>query len=450
MYRVLLERMTSDVATGGGRARRVGSGHDGTVTSEGDSFAARYVVTRPLGRGGMAEVWEARDVVLRRRVALKLFSATGDTDDARRAATEMHTLAGLSHPNLVTVYDAGREGDRTFLVMELVTGSTLADRMTPTGMDAATVATVGAQVAAGLAYIHGRGIVHRDVKPANVLLPVRDHVDAPVAKLADFGIAQHAGQDRLTQTGMTIGTAQYLAPEQVTGKPVGPPADVYALGLVLLEALGHGPAWVGSAVEIAVARLTRPPEVPDGLPPAWARLLTAMTAADPLARPSAADARAALATLVDDPGAAAGRTAVLPATEPSPPPTALLPAPRTASTWRGRRGALAGGLALLVGAGAVLIAVVATSGSSGGSAPTAPTVAVSTSTSTSPPSSAAPTTPGTTAPVAATSSAPVTPTTPTPTPPAATDAPPGPNGPAGPDRTPPGQTKSKAKGKPGG
>lgn len=360
----------------------------------------------------MAEVWEAHDDVLRRRVAVKLFESRDDTD-ARRSAAEMHTLAALDHPALVTVHDAGTDGDRSFLVMELVDGETLADRLRRGPLERAEAAALGAQVAAGLAHIHARGIVHRDVKPANLLLPTRAHDDGPTVKLADFGIAQQVGSERLTRTGMTIGTAAYLAPEQVTGKPVTPAADVYALGLVLLEALGRAPDWSGSPVEIAVARLSTPPTVPDDLGPTWTPLLRAMTAAEPGARPTAARVRevltaAAAGTEVVD-ASAPGATSVLPAELT---PTELLPSSRALVTGRRRsRLVLAGLLALGLAAVAVVLAV-ALGGSPPASAPAGGTPAPSPATS--PATSSAPTTlpPTTPAPTTDTPTAADTPTAP--------------------------------------
>lgn len=258
------------------------------------TVAGRYRLLQPIGRGGMAEVFAAHDDVLNRQVAVKLFrqGAAGDPSDPRRAELEMQTLAGLNHQNLVTVYDAGTDDDQLYLVMELVAGQTLAERIAGGALPQPEVATLGAQIASALAHVHRRQIVHRDVKPANVLLPHREPWDeGPSAKLADFGIAWSHGRDTMTAAGLTIGTAQYLSPEQARGLPVGPATDIYALGLVLLESLTGQQAWSGTPVEVALARLSVAPKLPAELGPAWTRLLAAMTHVDPERRPAATDVR---------------------------------------------------------------------------------------------------------------------------------------------------------------
>src|SRR5690348_9372010 len=194
--------------------------------------AGRYRLDRLVGRGGTAEVWQATDTSLDRVVALKLVTAPHD-ESAVRAADEARTLAQLSHPSLVQVYDAGTDNSgRPWVVMEYVDGQTLADAIHKAPLPVQRIAEIGAAVAGALAHVHARGMVHRDVKPANVLLGKDGSV-----KLTDFGIARLIDAARVTSTGLMIGTASYLAPEQVAGEPVGPAADVYALGLVLLEAL---------------------------------------------------------------------------------------------------------------------------------------------------------------------------------------------------------------------
>jgi serine/threonine protein kinase len=236
----------------------------------------RYELGEVLGTGGMARVYRATDKLLDRQVAVKLFRDDLDDDAAARAEAEMQTLAGLHHPGLVAVHDAGTSDGRPYLVMELVEGPTL-------GSGEGDLAAVGAQVAEALAYVHAKGVVHRDVKPANILL-------SPVgAKLADFGIARVLDGVRHTGTGLTVGTAPFLAPEQVTGDPVTPATDVYALGLVLLEGLKGQREYVGPPVEAALARLHRPPAIPSELPAPWPGLLTAMTARMPSMRPTAAE-----------------------------------------------------------------------------------------------------------------------------------------------------------------
>lgn len=237
--------------------------------------AGRYELGEVLGTGGMARVYRAHDQLLSRDVALKLFRDDLDEDASARASQEMRTLADLHHPGLVAMYDAGTCEGRPFLVMELVDGPTL----TPD----ADLRAVGEQVAEALAYVHARGVIHRDVKPANILL-------APAgAKLTDFGIARVIDGARHTGTGLTLGTAPFLAPEQVTGEPVTPATDVYALGLVLLEMLTGVREYVGTPVEAAIARLHRAPTVPRDLPPPWPELLTAMTSRVPSMRPTAAE-----------------------------------------------------------------------------------------------------------------------------------------------------------------
>ena len=246
--------------------------------------ADRYVLEAVIGRGGMADVYHATDLVLEREVAVKLLrDRASDEHDHQRFRAEAQLLATLDHPNVVTVLDAGVWEDQPYLVMDLVDGRSLAAFCRGNGIPGHRVAHVGAELACVLAYVHERGIVHRDVKPSNILIG-RDGV----VRLADFGIARmlgdtssHAGSDT------TTGTAAYIAPEQVRGEEVTPASDVYSLGLVLLEALTGRRAYTGGPMEAALARLDAAPLVPASLPTGWPALLTSMTHMDPVARPTA-------------------------------------------------------------------------------------------------------------------------------------------------------------------
>ena len=277
-------------------------------------LADRFELGDLLGRGGMADVHRAHDRVLHRDVAVKLLrETTSDSRDRDRFTSEARTLAGLSHPGLVMLLDVGTTDDRPFLVMELVEGRTLSSLIADGPVAPHIVAGVGRQVAEALGYAHDAGVVHRDVKPGNVLLGDQDR-----AKLADFGIARLVGDTvRHTQTGTTIGTAAYLSPEQVQGHEVGGAADVYALGLVMIEALTGVRAFPGSPTEAALARLHRDPDVPAHLP--HRALLLAMTDRDPDSRPTARDVAARLSSPASD----ASSTAVMP----TPPPAAEPPEP---------------------------------------------------------------------------------------------------------------------------
>ncbi|GAA1242939.1 serine/threonine-protein kinase [Oryzihumus leptocrescens] len=269
----------------------------------GDVLADRYRLEHLLGRGGMAEVFAGRDEVLQRPVAVKVFPWVDD-DLSSQEPAEIRLLAALSHPALVTVHDAGPpagDGSPTFLVMELVPGPTLSRQLREQGpLSEVQAAALACQVASALAYVHARDLVHRDVKPGNILL--REAVTGPeheiVAKLADFGIARLVNATRRTLTGTALGTAPYLSPEQVRGEPIGPATDVYALALVVLESLTGTVTYPGSAIESAVARLHRPPDVPEGLDPVLHRLLLRMTDTEPSRRPSAGEVAETLATLL--------------------------------------------------------------------------------------------------------------------------------------------------------
>ncbi|MDQ1685094.1 MAG: eukaryotic-like serine/threonine-protein kinase [Frankiaceae bacterium] len=250
----------------------------------------RYRMGARLGGGGAADVYRAEDERLARPVAVKLFR--GDAaEQLQRHEAEMRTLASLEHPNLVSVYDAGTtdDTDQPYLVMQLIDGRTLGEELSDGPLPAERTARYGAALADALAYVHAQGFVHRDVKPANVLIAADGRVH-----LADFGIARLVDSAHTTRTGEVLGTPAYFAPEQVAGEPLGSAVDVYSLGMVLLECLTGQRAFEGTAMEVAVARLARDPEVPQRLPAPWRRLLAAMTARDPAHRPTAAQVGEAL------------------------------------------------------------------------------------------------------------------------------------------------------------
>jgi serine/threonine protein kinase len=270
-----------------------------TTSMTGTVLGERYRVGEVLGHGGMGSVYRGTDLVLNREVALKIFrDDVTDAEELARQQAEARTLAQLNHHGLVTLFDTGtlRRGQREapFLVMELVPGTDLRRHLAAGPLTGAEAARLGAELAEALHYIHERGVVHRDVKPANILL-TRYGADSPLRpKLADFGIARMLDGARLTLTNMIPGTAAYLSPEQATGDKVGPPADIYSLGLVLLEALTGTVAFPGPPLEAAVARLSRLPDIPEALGSHWKSLLADMTARDPQDRPDAAGVSAAL------------------------------------------------------------------------------------------------------------------------------------------------------------
>ena len=312
--------------------------HSPAAPAPGRVLGGRYRLEALIGRGGYASVYRAIDEHLERAVAVKVFTAsTSDGADRARVASETRVLASLTHPSLVTLFDARLDEDPAYFVMELIDGPTLGERIADAPLDPVTTASVAADLAEALHVIHERGIVHRDVKPSNVLLrPAPMPSQPPRATLADFGIAYLIDSARVTATGTLIGTAAYLSPEQARGETPTAAADVYALGLVLLESLtGHRAYAQSTPHEALVARLVRSPDVPAALPHGWRVLLSAMTAMDPAHRPDAhAVQRAAMRLKTDesegwDPAAvtlpaprsegdrhdATDRTAVLPAHE---------------------------------------------------------------------------------------------------------------------------------------
>jgi hypothetical protein len=290
-----------------------------TSTSDGGQplLDGRYRLGERLGGGAAAEVFRAVDERLGRPVAIKLFR--GDAaEQLQRHEAEMRTLAALDHPSLVTVFDAGHDPatEQPYLVMQLIEGPTLARELNEGPLTPERTARYGAALADALDYVHERGLVHRDVKPANVLISADGRVH-----LADFGIARIVGAAHETRTGDVLGTPAFFAPEQVAGEPVGPPTDIYALGLVLFESLTGDRPYDGTPMEVAMARLNRSPEIPADVPASWRQLLVAMTQRDPAARQPAADVARTLRALADTEGAvktarvapAAAATSVMPA-----------------------------------------------------------------------------------------------------------------------------------------
>jgi eukaryotic-like serine/threonine-protein kinase len=276
-------------------------------------LGGRYRLGERIAAGGMGAVYRAVDETLGRQVAVKALrrELAHDPTFLERFRREARAAAGLSHPGVAGVYDYGELGGQPFIVMELVEGETLAERLAARGrLPWREAFAIGEQVAVALAAAHAHGLVHRDVKPANILLG-RDGR----AKVTDFGIAQAAQTATLTRTGMVLGSANYVAPEQAKGGHVGPAADLYSLGCVLFEAVtGETPYRGGNAVAIATQHVSAP--VPDprehvrDLPPEAAALVVRALHKHPAGRFASGTAMAAaLAAARHEDGA----TRVLPA-----------------------------------------------------------------------------------------------------------------------------------------
>lgn len=293
-------------------------------------LGGRYQLRECVGQGGMARVYRADDVLLGRTVAIKLLNGGSEGVPSERARSEMTLLASLNHPAMVTLYDAQLvPGKAEYLVMEFVDGPTLSARIAQGPVPPTDVAMIAADLAEALHVVHGAGVVHRDVKPSNVLLsPTSLPGSRSGAKLADFGISVLVDDARLTSPGVVIGTAAYLAPEQLRGAPPAPAADIYSRGLVLLEALtGKRAFGQAEGIGAAMARLIEVPEMPRSVGPQWADLLTRMVAIAPEDRPSAAAVFAAASMLAS--------AAVVPPRPPVPviaPPVPAMSAASAAST----------------------------------------------------------------------------------------------------------------------
>jgi serine/threonine-protein kinase len=267
-------------------------------------LGSRYELRAMLGTGSMARVVEAYDSMLGREVAIKfLRSDAADAEGRARFVREAHAAASFVHPHVVTVYDAGEEGTRPFLVMELVRGPNLAEVMRARGpLSAAESVAIAAQMLDALAAAHDLGWLHRDVKPSNVLF-----VDATTIKLTDFGLAKsmHDVAGGITRPGQVLGTPMYLAPEQSRGRRTTPSSDLYSVGIVLFQMLTGGVPYSGrNLVEVAVAHQEAPvpPVLRDDVPDALAVAVARAMAKDPLDRyPSARAMQAALLASVATP-----------------------------------------------------------------------------------------------------------------------------------------------------
>jgi hypothetical protein len=253
----------------------------------------RYDVGRGLGSGGMGEVFLARDRVLGRDVALKVLRRqyAGDSEFAERFLREARSAASLSHPNIVQVYDRGETQDgASYIAMEYVPGGTLKEKISREGpLAAPEAAALGAQVAEALGAAHDRGMVHRDIKPQNVLL-----TEKGAAKVADFGIARAGSSVTISKTGSVMGTAGYMSPEQALGEPATPKSDLYSLGVVLYEALtGELPFTADNPIAVSMKHVTeplRPPRELDAtIPEGMNALVTKLMAKDPEGRYASAD-----------------------------------------------------------------------------------------------------------------------------------------------------------------
>jgi serine/threonine-protein kinase len=313
---------------------------------EGKVIADRYAVGELLGRGGMAEVWAGTDRVLDRPIAIKVLGSwlAHDATFVERFRREALAAARVSHPNLVAVYDAGAEDGTPYIVMEHVPGETLADTLRRDGrLEPAEAAGIAAEVARALAVAHAAGIVHRDVKPANVMVTPQGR-----AKLMDLGIARSLDGETITRASTVLGTAGYLSPEQVRGERVDARSDLYSLGCVLYEMVtGHPPFEADGPMAVAYKHLHEdapaPSEDVPGVPPSIGAVTRRAMAKDPEDRFASAGE---FTTALEDataPVAPIAPTSPLPVAPPGPRHAARRP--RRRSWWPGLV-LIAAGLAL--------------------------------------------------------------------------------------------------------
>jgi eukaryotic-like serine/threonine-protein kinase len=340
------------------------------VHTQGSLLGGRYRVLRHLGSGGMASVLLCHDERLDREVAVKRLHADSPDDVERRFVREAKLGASLNHPNLVSVYDTATDDEGVLIVMEYVEGEALSRALRRGPLDPARVVTIVCDVADALDHAHAHGVVHRDVKPGNVLLR-----HDGVTKLVDLGIATAADQTQITHSGIVLGTAAYMAPEQLEGGKPTPATDVYALAVVAYEALTGMRAREGrTPMEVAHRIATSPPPdlrdvMPDASPTAAAVLTQAM-ARDPAERPgSAGELADRLARPLGEPPTVPRPTRPSPAPAPAPAPAAATPPPptgpaRTPRPDRGRRpvAAIVLALVILALAAATVIGAVLSSG----------------------------------------------------------------------------------------
>ncbi|WP_422115638.1 serine/threonine-protein kinase [Brachybacterium sp. UNK5269] len=262
-------------------------------TEPGLVLEGRYELTSLIATGGMGQVWKGQDRELRREVAIKVLREeyAGDEGFLKRFRAEARHTAALSHEGIAALYDYGELDGRAYIVMELCPGRPLSDIIeeNPGGLPEKRVVSVLIELARALDAAHSKGVVHRDVKPENVLV---DEAHDWAMKITDFGIARSKDQARLTKTGLVMGTAQYLSPEQAMGKQATSLSDIYALGIVAYEMLvGKRPFTGSSQVEIAMAQVKQqPPELPETITGDLRRLVMMMLAKAPANRPRSAAA----------------------------------------------------------------------------------------------------------------------------------------------------------------
>ena len=275
----------------------------------GQILAGRYRLVELLGQGGMATIFRAHDGQLGRDVAVKVLRAEYGRDPAfvARFRQEAQSAAALSHPNVVNVFDYGMEAGDPFIVMELIDGGDLAQVLAQRGpLEPLAAARIAQQIFEALDTAHARGIVHRDIKPTNVLLTSGGRV-----KVADFGIARAFSEAQLTMPGTTLGSVHYFSPEQARGEVVTSASDVYSAGLVLFEMLTGRRAWTGdSAGAVAVARLAGDPPAPSsikpGVPQALDIAVRRALARVPADRPTASEMASFLGRYIVDPNSPVG------------------------------------------------------------------------------------------------------------------------------------------------